>query len=72
MIVERKEQIHTEHPEWVLDALDREQLANAKQHKRMGKRHLGRSLVVLMWLLRVYVVLMLLLVVHQILATLIH
>lgn len=72
MIVERKEQVNEQHPEWVLDALDKEQLAIAKQHKRMGKRHLGPSLIVLMWLLRVYVVLMLLLVVHQILSVLVH
>lgn len=50
---------------WVLNVLDKEQLVTEKMHKRVGLRHLGRRLVLLMWVLRIYVVVMLLLVAHQ-------
>lgn len=49
---------------WIRDVLEPDQLSGSK--RRYGRRPLGRGILILLWVLRLYVVLMILLVAYQI------
>ena len=54
----------------LLDALEPEQLSDARRQPRYGRRALGSGTMVVLWALRIYVVLMALLVLHQLIVAL--
>lgn len=55
---------------WVRDVLEPDQLVEAKEQMRLGRKRLGRGTRILMWGLRVYVLFMLVVVADQVWVTL--
>ncbi len=55
---------------WVRDVLEPDQLVEAKEQMRLGRKKLGRGTRILMWGLRVYVLFMLIVVFDQVWTTL--
>ncbi len=64
------EPISLEHPEAALAVLEADQLVAAKQRTRFGQRKLSRSVRILLWGLRIYVVTMLIIVLVSVLRAL--
>jgi hypothetical protein len=64
------EPISLEHPEEALSVLEADQLVAAKQRTRFGRRKLSRSVRMLLWGLRIYVVIMLIIVLISVLRAL--
>lgn len=62
----RREDDLTNHPDLVFTLLEDDQLVSAKQATHFGRMGLSRSISVVLWALRIYVVLMLVIVVLQV------